>query len=51
MAPFRCYYKFARFICLYDRFNINKTEGLHWTVNNMFYFARYFRSNALFFVV
>jgi hypothetical protein len=48
MAPFRYYYKFARFISLYDPFNSNKNEGLHWAVNNMFYFARYFRSDALF---
>ncbi|CAF5079504.1 unnamed protein product, partial [Rotaria sp. Silwood1] len=43
MAPFRYYYKFARFISLNDPFNINKTEGLYWTVNIMLYFARYFR--------
>ena len=29
MTPFRYYYKFARFISLYDPFNINKTENLH----------------------
>ncbi|CAF3773377.1 unnamed protein product [Rotaria sp. Silwood1] len=47
MTPFRYYYKFARFISLYDPFNINKTEGLYWIVNIMLYFARYFRSDAL----
>ena len=47
MAPFRYYYKFARFISLYDLYNINKTEGLHWTVNNMFYFACYFKLDVL----
>ncbi|CAF1334707.1 unnamed protein product, partial [Rotaria sordida] len=48
MAPFRYYYKFARFMSVYDPFNINKTEGLYSTVNMMFYFARYFRSDALY---
>ncbi|CAF1255464.1 unnamed protein product [Adineta steineri] len=48
MAPFRYYYKFTRFISLHDPFNINKTEGLHWTVNYMFHFARYFKSDVLF---
>ncbi|CAF3637472.1 unnamed protein product [Rotaria sp. Silwood1] len=47
MTPFHYYYKFARFMSLYDPFNINKTEGLHWTVNIMLYFARYFRLDAL----
>ncbi|CAF1031584.1 unnamed protein product [Rotaria sordida] len=47
MTPFRYYYKFARFISLYDPFNINKTEGLYWTVNIMLHFARYFRLDAL----
>ena len=48
MAPFRYYYKFARFISIYDPFNIDQTEGLHWTVNQMFYFARYFVSDVYF---
>ncbi|CAF4201590.1 unnamed protein product, partial [Rotaria sordida] len=48
MAPFRYYYKFAQFMSVYDPFNINKTEGLYSTVNMMFYFARYFRSDALY---
>ncbi|CAF1477119.1 unnamed protein product [Adineta steineri] len=48
MAPFRYYYKFTRLISLRDPFNINKTEGLHWTVNYMFHFARYFKSDVLF---
>ncbi|CAF1077196.1 unnamed protein product [Rotaria sordida] len=47
MAPFRYYYQFGRFISLYDPFNINKTEGLYWTVNIMLYLARYFRLDAL----
>ncbi|CAF2859881.1 unnamed protein product [Rotaria sp. Silwood2] len=47
MTPLRYYYKFARFMSLYDLFNINKTEGLHWTVNIMLYFARYFKFDAL----
>ncbi|CAF1368197.1 unnamed protein product [Rotaria sordida] len=47
MAPFRYYYKFARFTSLYDPFNVNKTEGLYWTINIMLHFARYFRSDTL----
>lgn len=49
MAPFRYYYKFTRLIYLSDPFNVNQTEGLHWTVSIMFYAAHYFKPDALFY--
>lgn len=47
MFPFRYYYKLNRLFHLNDPFDIYNSEGLHWIIKIMFYFASYFTPQIL----
>ena len=42
MFPFRYYYTLKKLFHLNEPFNMYSSEGLHWIVEIMFYFASYF---------
>ncbi len=39
MAPFRWYYKIARFISITDPFDNNQTDGIHWFIKIIYQFV------------
>jgi hypothetical protein len=47
MFPFRYYYKLNKLFYLNDPLYIFNSEGLHWTIKIIFYFATYFTPQIL----
>ncbi|CAF4883392.1 unnamed protein product [Rotaria sp. Silwood1] len=47
MAPFRWYYKLARFISVNQPFNNNRTDGIHWVVKIIYQLITYIQPSTL----
>ncbi|CAF1171501.1 unnamed protein product [Rotaria sordida] len=47
MAPFRWYYKLARFISVNEPFDNNQTDGIHWVVQMIYQLITYIQPSTL----
>ncbi|CAF1265316.1 unnamed protein product [Rotaria sordida] len=47
MAPFRWYYRLARFISVNDPFDNNRTDGIHWAVQIIYQLTSYIQPLTL----
>lgn len=48
MFPFRFYYKLTKIFNLNSRFDKQQSKDLHWLIQIMFLFGKYFRPDTLF---